>query len=333
MNMILKLSISLITLVFLLLPFFQNHSDYNIIDYKKFPILEGGRVKPIDSFARQSLTQIQGKQSLRVDGEKIQPIEWLLKTQSRPQETDTYEIFLVEHPQAFSLLTQSISNKSTVFHLTLMTYNEYILGRAEEASKLKHAQRSPLQQEFIVLRERMYLYSKIKNTIAFEKQRSMVDLINKFNLIKKSGLEALDEKNTKPELIELNSYFKEFKLLADNAAFMSSISKNKNDIIWEKVGNNILRSLDPSYSISTSTMAFAHTRDAYKEKDSTTFNRFVDSYNLYLKESFPSIYKKIKLEYIFNELNLFFKSLILFYITIFYFIFLVIEKTFLLFSL
>jgi len=52
--------------------------------FGRLPVLEGGRVKPIDSVARNSLLMIRSQQSFRFTGKKVGATEWLLDVMFRP---------------------------------------------------------------------------------------------------------------------------------------------------------------------------------------------------------------------------------------------------------
>ncbi|MCR4297034.1 MAG: cytochrome C assembly protein, partial [Elusimicrobia bacterium] len=46
-------------------------SDFNLAAFARVPVLEGGRVKPLDSFARNAMLTMRGKQSVPVDGKAL----------------------------------------------------------------------------------------------------------------------------------------------------------------------------------------------------------------------------------------------------------------------
>ncbi|MCX6546479.1 MAG: cytochrome C assembly protein, partial [Acidobacteria bacterium] len=51
---------------------------FDVAGYGNLPILEGGRVKPLDSVARNSLLVIHSRQGFRYEGRSIGPDEWVL---------------------------------------------------------------------------------------------------------------------------------------------------------------------------------------------------------------------------------------------------------------
>ncbi|UPT75433.1 MAG: hypothetical protein M0D55_07025 [Elusimicrobiota bacterium] len=79
-------------------------SDFDFRTFARLPVLEGGRVKPMDSFARTALLSIRGKQSVAVDGETIIATRWLLDSAFKPEAADTYPAFVVDDPEVLGLL-------------------------------------------------------------------------------------------------------------------------------------------------------------------------------------------------------------------------------------
>ena len=61
---------------------------FDVDAFGRLPVLEGGRVKPVDSIARNSLMVIRGAQSFQHEGREVGPDEWLLDVLFRPQVAD-----------------------------------------------------------------------------------------------------------------------------------------------------------------------------------------------------------------------------------------------------
>ena len=47
-------------------------------DFTSFPIQESGRIKPLDTYAKNQLIAIYGSSSIKTEESEIQAIEWLL---------------------------------------------------------------------------------------------------------------------------------------------------------------------------------------------------------------------------------------------------------------
>src|SRR5687768_5308065 len=77
-----------------------------VATFQSLPIQEGGRVKPLDTYARYLLLRLSGMQSLKVDHaglpevKKLKAMEWLLLTWFRPDIARDLPLFVVDNSQA-----------------------------------------------------------------------------------------------------------------------------------------------------------------------------------------------------------------------------------------
>ena len=79
-------------------------SDFDLEAFARLPVLEGGRVKPVDSFARSALLSMRSKQSVPVDGKAVPAARWLLDAAFKPEAADTYPAFVVDDPEVLGLI-------------------------------------------------------------------------------------------------------------------------------------------------------------------------------------------------------------------------------------
>ncbi|HEY6098544.1 MAG TPA: cytochrome C assembly protein, partial [Anaeromyxobacter sp.] len=77
---------------------------FDLDAFGRLPVLEGGRVKPIDSIARNSLMVIRGAQSFQHEGRTIGPEEWLLDVLFRPELADAEPTFQIDDPDVLGLI-------------------------------------------------------------------------------------------------------------------------------------------------------------------------------------------------------------------------------------
>jgi ABC-type transport system involved in cytochrome c biogenesis permease subunit len=115
----------------------RNPGAFNVQGFARLPVLEGGRLKPLDTVARSSLLQLQNRQLVylgdeaaraaaakdpdgatlfeRMEGKTpsemspktLQPIEWLLDVFYRPELAQYYRTFVVDNPDLLSLIGQN----------------------------------------------------------------------------------------------------------------------------------------------------------------------------------------------------------------------------------
>jgi ABC-type transport system involved in cytochrome c biogenesis permease subunit len=147
---------------------------FDVSAFGKLPVLEGGRVKPVDSVARNSLLMIRGQQSFRFDPDgdagplparTVGADEWLLDVLFRPAVADAEPVFVINDPEVLGLLgIQQSANRYYAWNA--------LAGRVDEiqrqffaAEPVDGKQRTRFQSAIVNLFERMYLYHRLKNTM------------------------------------------------------------------------------------------------------------------------------------------------------------------------
>ena len=94
----------------------------NTFNYQHIPIQEEGRVKPLDSFARNQLLKFNGKTSLTIYDNnvklKLNAIDWLMPILIQDSNTLNIPVFKIENPDVVNALKLEWREKSTY------SYNE-----------------------------------------------------------------------------------------------------------------------------------------------------------------------------------------------------------------
>lgn len=81
------------------------NQEFDFDSFSQIPVLHQGRIKPIDSFARNSLMIINDKQVFRDAENKSQPaIRWLLDVTSAKPIARDHKVFRIEHDGVLSLM-------------------------------------------------------------------------------------------------------------------------------------------------------------------------------------------------------------------------------------
>jgi ABC-type transport system involved in cytochrome c biogenesis permease subunit len=141
---------------------------FDVNGFARVPVLEGGRVKPIDSVARNSLLMIRSQQSFRHEGRTIGPDEWLLDVLFRPTVADTQPVFVINDPEVLGLMGQQQSSNRYFSFAQIAPSIEEIQRQALAAERIDVKQRTRFQNAVVNLFERVYLYYRLKNTMQLE---------------------------------------------------------------------------------------------------------------------------------------------------------------------
>ena len=79
--------------------------EMNVYEFGKLPLVEQGRVKPFDTFARNTLRMISERQSFKDENGKTQTAtRWLLDVIAKPDVADKYAVFRIENMEVLDTL-------------------------------------------------------------------------------------------------------------------------------------------------------------------------------------------------------------------------------------
>ncbi len=139
---------------------------FDVSGFGNLPILEGGRVKPLDSLARNSLLLIHSRQGFRHDGRMVGPDEWILDTVFRPQVADQQPIFVIDDPEVISLIGGKQTKNRNYFSFNeLGPHLDEVQKQAANAQPIAAQKRTRFQSAVVNLFDRVYLYYKLRNTL------------------------------------------------------------------------------------------------------------------------------------------------------------------------
>ena len=139
---------------------------FDVGGFGNLPILEGGRVKPLDSLARNSLLVIHSRQGFRYEGRTIGPDEWILDVLFRPAVADQQPIFVIDDTEVLGLIGAQQKQARNYFSLADMApHLEEIEKQASLAQGKKPQTRSRFESAIVNLFDRVYLYYKLRNTL------------------------------------------------------------------------------------------------------------------------------------------------------------------------
>ncbi len=138
---------------------------FDVAGFGRLPLLEGGRVKPLDSLARNSLLVLRGNQRFSFEGRTVGPDEWMLDVLFRPQVADRQPVFVIDDPEVLGLMGYRQESDRYYGFNELRPHLASIRAQADEAHAIDSKERTRFQAAIVNLSERITLYFKLKNTI------------------------------------------------------------------------------------------------------------------------------------------------------------------------
>ncbi|HEU4382543.1 MAG TPA: cytochrome c biogenesis protein CcsA [Anaeromyxobacteraceae bacterium] len=138
---------------------------FDLASFGRLPVLEGGRVKPIDSVARNALLMIRGHQSLPSQGRSVGASEWLLDVLFRPAVADRQNAFRIDDPDVLGMMGMQQTSARYFSFEHLKPHLDEIQRQASAAHPIDAKQRDRFQAAVVNLFDRIYLYYRLRNTL------------------------------------------------------------------------------------------------------------------------------------------------------------------------
>ena len=139
----------------------------NLDAFSRIPVLRGGRIKPIDSVARNTLLVLRSKRTaLDENGNKVPAVHWLADVLFAPEQADKLKTFLIDHDQVLGVIGKKLVNDGKYYSYNdIEPYVEEIEKSAQDASKIEREFRNYYHQNIIELYHGLVLYRNLKTTL------------------------------------------------------------------------------------------------------------------------------------------------------------------------
>src|SRR6185312_5152122 len=125
-------------------------TDFDIGVFGRAPVLVGGRVKPLDTVARNSLLIIHSKQQLQLErGRQLDAMEWLADVLFNSSAADEYPLFVVQNAEVLGLFGWEQSDRKYFSFNEFAPFVQTIDKQGEESEKLESVQRSAYQNAIL----------------------------------------------------------------------------------------------------------------------------------------------------------------------------------------
>ncbi len=135
------------------LPSKTANGDLDFAKFGEIPVLVGGRVKPLDTVARNSLLIIHGKQELRLEGgRRLSAIQWLADVVFNASVADQYPVFVVQNADVLGMFGWEQSDRKYFSFAEFSPFLKQIDEQGAQSDKLEAVQRSAYQSAILNLR-------------------------------------------------------------------------------------------------------------------------------------------------------------------------------------
>jgi ABC-type transport system involved in cytochrome c biogenesis permease subunit len=299
--------------------------DLDFSGLGKIPVLVGGRGKPLDTVARNSLLIIHGKQELRLEnGRRLSAVQWLADALFNAPVADQYPVFIVQNADVLGLFGWQQSERKYFSFTEFAPFLKQIDEQAAQSDKLEGVQRSAYQSAILNLRNGLSLYQRLKNSIQPEGAQDFAAELHRFastvpGAAKAARERAMGQNFDKTELDDLAATIQRYERLAEMAYMLavppmsppgSPIPATANHD-WRSVGDSLLRSVGIG-EIHPIVTEYAVIGDAYRAGDRAVFNQHVRRMADWFAKQEPTPTKRASFEFLFNRLEPFTQSMTLY---------------------
>lgn len=158
---------ALLTLIFLASQFRPESFGDQGFDFTAFgqiPVTAEGRVKPMDTVARNGLMVVSDRQTFSDDAQRVPAIQWLLDVMARPELADDYPVFRIDHPDVRSLVNQDTAGARDRFSFNqLIAFGEELTQQAQQASEVPSKNRNDYQRHVLELYSHLQRYAELRS--------------------------------------------------------------------------------------------------------------------------------------------------------------------------
>ncbi|HPA17329.1 MAG TPA: cytochrome c biogenesis protein CcsA [Verrucomicrobiae bacterium] len=295
-------------------------TDFDWVAVGELPVLQGGRLKPLDTVARNALLTFRGKQTLRSAEGKTSALEWLLRVLADPSRADKDKVFVIHDPDVLGLLGFQMKDKYFSFE-DLGPHLERIRDQAERASRIESRERSRFQGAVLNLHERLMSYQMLRHTIQDPQSASFTSDIKAFLVQLATGREALraskgNLSGDNPAIAALAGSFSRFQFMAQAGYFrFLPPLPGEGQEQWRNMGEGLLVSLT-SGKIHPLAEHYAALVEAFRKNDKAGFGTELGAIRGYLATDQSGLLRQMGNEFIFNQSAPFYRGMVL-YVTAF----------------
>jgi len=291
-------------------------NDIDLTKFGKIPVLVGGRVKPLDTVARNSLLIIHGKQELRLEGgRRLSAMQWLTDVLFNAPVADQYPVFVVQNSEVLGLFGWEQSDRKYFSFAEFMPFLRQIDEQGGQSDKLEAVQRSAYQSGILNLRNGLALYQRLKNSIQPEGAQNFAAELQAFvksvpGAAKAAREREMGENFDKAKLNDVAEVIQKYERLSEMAYVLAVPPVEKNGD-WRAVGDNLLRSVGTG-EIHPIVSEYAIIGDAYRANDPSLFNQHVNLMANWFAKEQPKATQRASFEFLFNRVQPFSQSMALY---------------------
>ncbi len=288
----------------------SSDSGYNLSEFAELPVQVGGRIKPLDSVARNTLLILASRQKIEtLEGETLTPIEWFLDLTMRPERADSHPTFKIEFPQDLGLEGLAQPGKRYYSFNDLKPHFETLNQQYQQIDP-EPKKRDAYQRQIADLNNGLSLYHRVMHSLhpIGDGQRldQLADEYRSYLSLMQPAMAELRKQQTGEDYNE--STVQQFLGFGDDYLRLSQTAHLR--VIpppppvdpmddWLNLGDELLNVIQTG-TLSPYAMSYASLTMAYRADDPKTFNQTVNELRQRFIADFPDDIGRVHFERVFN---------------------------------
>ena len=310
----------------------RNPGPFDVVAFGRLPVLAGGRMKPLDSVARNSLLLLSNSTSPVVtpDLRRLAAVEWLLDVCFRSGQADTYQVIAIDNPDVLSLFGLKHEDGSAgrrFSFLQLQPKLDELDRQAKLANPIEAQLRTPFQRGVVQLYGNLVLYLQLKHSFVMPDREDFLGELLRFHDGLAAGVAAVTAKQAgqpydEAALTAMLTMGGQFDTMAGTAALLviPPDDSNADPTAWKTAGAALLETFGRG-NVNPAALAYAGLAHAWQRNQSDEFNKLTGLYRSDLAHRYTEQLAKCDAEARFNAAAPFSQSMVLYVIAFFLAIF------------
>ena len=308
-----------------------NPGAFDINAFGRLPVLVNGRLKPLDTVARSSLLQLQGRQTVTTpDGRRLQPAEWLLDVAFRPNLADAYQHFEIVNPDVLAIFELRATDGQGEKRFSLKQLQPKLAELQRQtrlADQVESAVRTPFQRAVIQLYGNLVHYQRLRHAFVSPESSDFLGDLLKLQDNVKAGVDAVRARQAGQPHDEaaakaMTEIGEKFVIMAESTTFhvVPPAADNPDRTAWRTAGAALLETFRTG-SVNAAALAYAGFAHAWRNEKAEEFNKLAGLFRTDLAKRFAPEFGKGDVETRFNAAQPFYASTVLYALAFFLAIF------------
>jgi ABC-type transport system involved in cytochrome c biogenesis permease subunit len=304
-------------------------TDFAFSKFARLPVVFNGRMKPMDSLARNSLLQINEMQTLDLEPWKspmqshksVTAIEWLANVMLNPQAADNWPVFRVDNPDLIAFLKLPDRDTEQNEDGEHYSWNQIAPNldafdkENERVEQVESAVRNAYEHDVIKVHERMELYAQLANAVQPHDSQNWKQEMADYEALIAPGVAAVraqqDGKKYDQEIF--NAFLAELQRFdyMSRLAPPLIVPPEQTSGDWKGVGTVMLEAAKGG-TVSPAIGDYATMAAALQNQNVAGFNSALADLTSSLESAFPRAFKKSQAEVFFNQMQPFYNAMVIY---------------------